>query len=165
MIIDFTEHPESQEVRLNESVTLQCAVSNGEVTHWLFNNGPLPSEGVTANGGMLVISSFQLQLAGNYRCVARSTNGTFSQVSHYARISHFSKFHGLSNHSKLCTPVTIHWSSSWILFSDWLAGWFMLTGFCKNTTNFFVWHSSSVRMVRIGVWDMKADNAVWVWVW
>ena len=112
MIIDFTEHPESQEVRLNESATLQCAVSNGEVTHWLFNNGPLPSEGVTANGGMLVISSFQLQLAGNYRCVARSTNGTFSQVSHYARISHFSKFHGLSNHSKLCTPVTIHWSSS-----------------------------------------------------
>ena len=108
MIIDFTEHPESQEVRLNESVTLQCSVSDGEVTHWLFNNGPLPSEGVTANGGMLVISSFQLQLAGNYRCVARSTDGTFSQVSHYARISHFSKSHGLSNHSKLCMSVTIH---------------------------------------------------------
>ena len=106
VIIDFTEHPESQEVRLNESVTLQCAVSNGEVTHWLFNNGPLPSEGVTANGGLLVISSFQLQLSGNYRCVARSTDGTSTQVSHYARISHFSKFHGLSNHSKLSMSVT-----------------------------------------------------------
>ena len=101
VVIDFTEHPESQEVRLNESVTLQCAVSTGEVTHWLFNNGRLPSEGVTTNGGTLVISSFQLQQAGNYRCVARSTDGAFTQVSHYARISHFSKSHSLSNHSKL----------------------------------------------------------------
>ena len=109
VIIDFTEHPESEEVRLNESVTLQCAVSTGEVTHWLFNNGPLPSEGVTTNGGTLVISSFQLQLSGNYRCVARSTDGAFTQVSHYARISHFSKSHGSSDHPKLPSmPVTIH---------------------------------------------------------
>ena len=93
-IIDFTEHPQSQEVRLNETVTLQCAVSNGEITHWLFNNGPLPSEGInTTLGGTLVILSFQHELAGKYRCVAQSTNKAFTQVSHFARISHFSRCH------------------------------------------------------------------------
>lgn len=91
--IDFTKHPQSQEVRFNETVTLQCAVSNGEVIHWLFNNGPLPSESVTTTRGTLVILSFQNELAGKYRCVAQSTDETFSQVSHFARISHFSRCH------------------------------------------------------------------------
>ena len=135
MVIDFSEHPESQEVRFNESVTLQCAVSNGEVTHWLFNNGPLPSEGVTTNGGMLVISSFQLQLAGNYRCVARSTDGAFTQVSHYARISHFSKSHSLSYHSKLaCLLLYIGLVFEFCSVIGLQVNFILtgLTGFCKT---------------------------------
>ena len=92
VIINFTEHPQSQEVRFNDSVTLQCAVSNGVVTQWLFNNGPLlPSVGITVNGGTLVIASFHREMAGIYRCVAESATGSFTQVSHYARISYFSK--------------------------------------------------------------------------
>jgi len=92
VIINFTEHPQSREVRFNDSVTLQCAVSNGVVTQWLFNNGPLvPNMGITVNEGTLIIGSFQRELAGNYRCVAESTTGSFTQVSHYARISYFSK--------------------------------------------------------------------------
>ena len=91
-LLQFTQHPEAQEVRISDPVTLQCAVSNGTITGWLYNNDPLSEGGdVAIDGNSLMISSYQTHLAGDYRCVANSSDASATQVSHFATLSHFGK--------------------------------------------------------------------------
>lgn len=87
-----------------DSVTLECsATSVGEISHWLLNGArldPASMSGVDVSissgaGGSstLSISSYQPSNAGEYRCVARSVqqDDDTVEVSHAARLSHFSK--------------------------------------------------------------------------
>ena len=92
-IVDFAEHPVSQEVAVNDAVTLQCSISTpgAAVTHWVFNGDELSSgSGIDISGNSLTISSFQTSHAGEYRCAAGTTDGFF-QLSHAATLTHFGK--------------------------------------------------------------------------
>ena len=84
------------EAHTGEAVVLQCAVSDGEVTHWLLNNELLQSSAaITTAGGTVTINSYQPnQHAGQYRCVAASSNTDtpYQQVSHFAVVSHMGEF-------------------------------------------------------------------------
>ena len=85
-------HPtESQELKTGDNYTLRCAVSAGEIRHWLFDSNRIAKNNTaySINGGELTITSFESSLAGRYRCVASRDGGITHQVSHAGSITYF----------------------------------------------------------------------------